>query len=669
MEEKGQKKNNKILILVTGILCIIFLISMFLTYKNEWSQAMQEPWAVYTYQDRMGERLYYKLNDDEIVSQDIKMASKQITGISLYMKYKNLDGLASIKVKLIDKNTKRILKMWNFSMENSMDGFVNFYFEKGCKVKQDKLYTIKIEASGIGNQVIELQRAGITKTSMTDGMEINEEKHNYAFAYRTLNGDCTSLKYIFCVFVLTIITTFIGVVICIMKNKKLQIIFIVAAMGLGVAYMFMISPFVVPDEASHFATCYAESSVLMGKEVCDENTGEVIADIDAADYLIREEIPTKNTYVRYIKGVCGKTENVIAKKTLLRTPLSMKNIGYIPQVIGISVARVFHMNSEQLLYMGRLFALIWYCFIMYWAIKLIPEWKMILWIIGLCPMTLQQVVSYNYDSVLLGITFFLVAYTLFLKFDKDKITKRDIIIIGISVFGIASIKFVYLPLVGIALLIPKEKFDGMKKKCLISALICVIGVGGILITNLATMTHIVTTGADSGTTAIGNELTYFSMASFIHQPKEVIKVFYRTFEFSTSGYIESMLAAPLGWIDLGMPSLVILGLVVLLMLCWQKKNVNVKFNWKEKIWLIFIGIMIIFLVMLSLMIDCTYVGSRTILGIQGRYFLPILSVLLIATQTNKLTLQTNQIEKYEPIILIAIQAYAIWYVTMTVVCR
>ena len=56
MEEKGQKKNNKILILVTGILCIIFLISMFLTYKNEWSQAMQEPWAVYTYQDRMGER-------------------------------------------------------------------------------------------------------------------------------------------------------------------------------------------------------------------------------------------------------------------------------------------------------------------------------------------------------------------------------------------------------------------------------------------------------------------------------------------------------------------------------------------------------------------------------------------------------------------------------------
>ena len=209
----------------------------------------------------------------------------------------------------------------------------------------------------------------------------------------------------------------------------------------------------------------------------------------------------------------------------------------------------------------------------------------------------------------------------------------------------------------------------MKKKCLISALICVIGVGGILITNLATMTHIVTTGADSGTTAIGNELTYFSMASFIHQPKEVIIVFYRTIEFSTSGYIESMLAAPLGWIDLGMPSLVILGLVVLLMLCWQKKNVNVKFNWKEKIWLIFIGIMIIFLVMLSLMIDCTYVGSRTILGIQGRYFLPILSVLLIATQTNKLTLQTNQIEKYEPIILIAIQAYAIWYVTMTVVCR
>ncbi len=95
-------------------------------------------------------------------------------------------------------------------------------------------------------------------------------------------------------------------------------------------------------------------------------------------YFIREEYPTKESYIRFVKGALGKNSDTITTKEGLANPLNVKAIGYIPQIIGVSIARILGGSGEQILLIGRLFALLWYCFVMYFAIRIFPFNKMII---------------------------------------------------------------------------------------------------------------------------------------------------------------------------------------------------------------------------------------------------------------------------------------------------
>ena len=79
-------------------------------------------------------------------------------------------------------------------------------------------------------------------------------------------------------------------------------------------------------------------------------------------------------------------------------------------------------------------------------------------IIGLFPMTLQQVVSYSYDSILIDACFVLSVLLVSKIVKPSKITAGDMGIMVCTIIVIASLKFVYLPILGLALLIPTENF-------------------------------------------------------------------------------------------------------------------------------------------------------------------------------------------------------------------
>ena len=96
-------------------------------------------------------------------------------------------------------------------------------------------------------------------------------------------------------------------------------------------------------------------------------------------------------------------------------------------------------------------------------------------------MTLQQVCSYNYDSVLFTRSFFMFAYLLYLVYEKEKINKIDIALVTLSSIIIATIKFVYLPILGLGLLIPREKFTLKHGKILVILMLVVLSLGSYLV--------------------------------------------------------------------------------------------------------------------------------------------------------------------------------------------
>lgn len=434
------------------------------------------------------------------------------------------------------------------------------------------------------------------------------------------------------------------------------------AFFIGSMYIFAMPPFSAPDEAKHIITSYAGSNRLLGKEVVDTN-GSVVSDSDLGICYANEEYPTRSTYVEYLKGALGKKENVVNATISIGTPLPSSWIGYFPQIIGVSFARIIGLNGEQVLVLGRMFALLWYCMIMGMAINIVPFKKIVFFVVGLMPMTIQQVASFNYDSVLFGFCFLLIAYILNLIFRKEYVSWKDVLAILLLAIGIGKIKYIYLPILILLTFIPKEKFRGKNKKNKIIAfgmLFLMIGLGYSQMTMLVHAAEIGKLRADG--------LYQYTIKYVFQNIGDTIIVAIRTLLNQISFYIESMIASPLGWVDVELPEIIIFAFIIVLLLSGLTDSEKYSFSKKEKGVCYITAIFISGLVMAALLIAYTYIGSDIIMGIQGRYFIPILPLVLCAMECEWMKLRRN-IDIEIMYAVQGLQLYAIWAITSTVVSR
>lgn len=450
------------------------------------------------------------------------------------------------------------------------------------------------------------------------------------------------------------------------KKKTLEWIFVGFALIMGMIQLFTIPISALPDSNSHFLTVYGESSKLLGVKAYDDD-GNILVYSDVFWNTGLTWYPTKDDYVFYTQGVFVQPE--ATQETLTtRLPLGTKHPGYIPQILGVSLARVLKLNPVQIIHMGRIFALLFYCFIMYWAIKKIPFGKTALFIIGGLPMTLQQAVSYNYDSVLNGICLLTVSWLLYLIYEARKIKYSDIVFLIAATITIATIKFIYLPIMGLGLLIPQEKFatqeNAKRNKLIAEAAIIVIGVLSLLFSKFAFLQ------GELGVSSTTLGTSDISLLWILKNPLTTIGILYRTIERYFSLWVEGLFASPLGYFDAGIdiPSAITIALLVLLLLSTLKTNNSKLTNilsLSQKAWLTFIIGIITLLIMIAILCDTT-IGADTIWGVQGRYFLPVVPLILLVC-SNDLILLTKNIDKYLLLTLGYLNCMTIFYYTLTVV--
>ena len=164
-------------------------------------------------------------------------------------------------------------------------------------------------------------------------------------------------------------------------------------------------------------------------------------------------------------------------------------------------------------------------------------------------------------------------------------------------------------------------------------------------------------------------LMSYSFGYCLKNLPNTIEMFCRTLASEVSRYIEGMIASPLGWVDFTLPFMVVGGIVVLLLFCCFNGQEKYQFKKREKVWLFLLWGVMAFLVMLTMLLSYTYIESDIIIGVQGRYFLPILLLFLLCIQNKKIVLEAKGIERYVPLTMVAIHTYIIWNVSTKIVCR
>lgn len=655
--------SNKKVILLFLVLWACISYTIFLDYNEEWASGRSVPKYGITY-DKLeiseDEKLF--LAEGVTVSQSIKIAEGDFAGISLWFDSETDIMQGRILIELRKKDGNVLIGKWDQDISDIPIGvFSDYWLKDRIFVEKDEEYIINISAKKIEDNNITV---ALTKSHNDVALIVGNQISDSDIAVRTIVGDHDAIKYIIMFQYILMSIVLIVVVFMIISSRKLEWIFAITTIIIGTMYSIALPPNSVPDESSHFVTAYAQSSIILGEKAFNEE-GIVIVD-NARLWGAGETVPKVGTYDKYLRGVLGEDIDSTETETLTRTPLEMKHPGYFPQVIGITIGRVLDLNCEQLYYIGRAFALIWYVFLMYWAIKIIPFGKMAFYTIATLPMTMQMVMSYNYDSTLFGFCFFLFSYLLYLIYEKNKVDYKDVIILSLLTVSIASIKFIYLPILGLGLFIPKEKFSGMKNKIL-----SIIWLGSLSIVTLLylKLPMLLSLGTER-TTFSTNPGKAITISYCLEYPLTIFNIFFRTIEEFLNVYIGQMIVTPMGWLEIHLTTTLVgafLFILVTSLLC-DKSNKKIIVTSKLKIVSFLCCGAMMFLALSALLFDCTNEGSRVISGFQGRYWIPAIPMFIVFLQNNSFICKKT-INKYLLLFMMYLHCFTVSCIGTIIVSR
>lgn len=452
------------------------------------------------------------------------------------------------------------------------------------------------------------------------------------------------------------------------KNWKLPGLFFGTVMCLGILYMLVLAPLSAPDEVSHYISAYELSNRFLGLPGTDEDgyiyiraEDDWIEDVNQEfrDWKEKseqeslngenEEIETgkpiilgqtlkEETYAAIHDGgpANGPAEQETTGLRVSRQPsVRTTPLAYVPQALGFTLARVLGLNSIALLYLGRFLNLLLFAAVGVLTIKRLPFGKNVFFGVSILPMSLHLAASLSYDVVILAFTGYFTAVCLDLAYKADTVKVKDVIALAVVMAVMGPCKMVYGAIAGFCLLIPVKKFGNWGKWTVSAAAVLGSFLAAMAVVNLRTVAMYT---QESDSYVAWAEESGYSFAELLHQPVRVLQLFYNTVAWQGESLYSGMLGESLGNRDavLNTPYVVILLLTAcLVILALKKPGEEIFIKVKERFWIWFICLVIFAALMFSMLLAWTPKSSNMVQGVQGRYMLPLLPVLLLTLKNQK----------------------------------
>lgn len=393
---------------------------------------------------------------------------------------------------------------------------------------------------------------------------------------------------------------------------KFAFIFFLLAGGM----LVFIQPILnAPDEVAHLARAEIVSRGNFIVEF-DEQYHETIKSItNLAD----------NSKIPYTQSSIKGDEIDYSHVIVTHIATTNLSIFYIPQALGILFAKVLGLNEIWLLWLARLFNLGVYSLIIAFSLKIAPKLKMLLFFVAALPMSLQQAASCSPDALINSTAILLVAVFIYC-YTKDNLmlSKKHMIAIGILCLIIPMAKVTNVFLIGIIFLIPNKRWSSRKGavtyKLVIIGLAIIVAACFYMYTskfspNLEQAPYLNAMGVDSQ-----KQLQYI----FSHF-SEWIKEFGNAIIYQTNDYINSL--SVFGWLEQGYPILTAVMIFTYAKICFQEEGFFISKG--KKIYIFLICVAIYTVTCLALYLTWSPVESEIILGVQGRYFIPLIAVIAL----------------------------------------
>ncbi len=346
------------------------------------------------------------------------------------------------------------------------------------------------------------------------------------------------------------------------------------------------------------------------------------------------EIDKETGITKLDKGFYSSLRNSLDKKIDERTVkvdgsymAVYSPVPYIPQALAIKIVSIFTDRVVIIFYLARLANLVVSIIILYMAFKILPYGKKLLLLICMLPTVLFQISTMSPDALTFTSSVLFIAYVLKLINDNKTICMKNILVLTLigAVLGLS--KITYIPIVLIALLIPKDLFKDKKSK--IISLISIILIPIIL--NLAWLGI-----AGKHLALIDNNKANVQKSFILSNPIEYIRISAFTVYYKLESLMRELCGSYLGHInhvfagEINIYIFVILFVLVIIFDDSLKERIG-NFG---KILISIITLSIIALIFTSLYLQWAGYKWYFVDGLQGRYFIELLLPLGILLGQN-----------------------------------
>lgn len=416
----------------------------------------------------------------------------------------------------------------------------------------------------------------------------------------------------------------LSIIILIAKYRswKIEKLFLLSSLIIGIIYVFVLPISRAPDEESHFFRVYEITEGQIISNTAED--GYTRGSYQASNIEIIRDFKENNvTYSDILNSLPTQADN--NDQTFIRTSAGGSSpINYLPQVIGMWLGKLFHLPFLVTAYLGKLFNCIACIAILYFSIKSIPILKEFIFFIALLPIAMQAMTSLSSDGFLIASAIGLISFVLYATYSvKGQLTKKHYTII-ISLCIILSLsKIVYALLCFLLFTIPKERFGNNKKK-----IISIFAIGGICFAILVSWLL--------ASASLGGEVDPTNRNILINNPIYYLSILVRSISTHFYLYLNGTLGGYLEWFNITLSPLYLFPAAIIFVLMCKKFRDTYSVSKSLHILSIIIFIAITLLMFTTMYAQWTKPNETLIDGVQGRYFLPILLLIPIAfSTTNK----------------------------------
>lgn len=409
-------------------------------------------------------------------------------------------------------------------------------------------------------------------------------------------------------------------------SKKIEVIgmAVILLVGTFITILEPPSPGVSWDDETHFGQSIALAHILERKQplsACIQKERFAKAALNKRYYDEKEQ----NEYINYINDLyTSEYYTVFVDLSQLVTSPSV--VAYIPSAVGIIISGGLNMPYHIQFIIGKWMNVLLLAILCYYAMRQLNSGKLLVLLIALIPTNIFIASNYTYDTWLTGWSL-LGLCTFFGEIQRpdEKIKKKSIWLIFISMLLAVMPKMVYFPLTFIVFFMPESKFESKKdywKYKLLILFNIAIPFVLVLVKNVISVASTSGQGDLRGGAGVdaGGQISYI-----LNNPVQASKTL---LEF-LKGYLNPWIEGKEYINNMAYNGYVPCDKLVLILICFfalisrnEKEEGRYPWWFRSGVVLVYAGIGA--LAAISMYIVFTPVGLDTVAGCQGRYIIPAL---------------------------------------------